>query len=77
MLSEIMLQCGGNSLIKIMGIFQQIPVITHLSQNFNKLLGVTLQTTIKKSLPPFLLLLVIQQQLTSKCLLVTGLWFPQ
>lgn len=73
MLSEIILQCEGNSLSKVMGIFQQIRIISHLSQSFNKLLRVTLQTNIKKSFPPLLLLLVVHQQLTSKNLLVAGL----
>lgn len=48
MLSEIILQCEGNSLSKVMVIFQEIPIITHLSQNFNKLPGVILQSNIKK-----------------------------
>lgn len=48
LLLEIILQHEGNSLSKVMGIFQQIPIITRLSQNFNKLLGVALQTNMKK-----------------------------
>lgn len=58
MLSEIILHSEGNTLSKVMGIFQQIPIITHLSQSFNKLLRVTLQTNIN-ILPPLLLLLVV------------------
>lgn len=34
-----------------MGIFQQIPVITHVSQNCNNLLGVALQTNMKTFVP--------------------------
>lgn len=48
LLSEIILQCEGNSLSKVMGVFQQIPIITHLSHYFNKLLGVALQANTKE-----------------------------
>lgn len=76
LLSEITLQRKGNSPSKVMGIFQQIPIITYLSQNFNKLLDVAWQTNIKIFFSPLLFSLVIQQQLNNKHLSFPSLWFP-